>query len=363
MNSTAPKESSAAPDVRPNLLLTTFPGHRSKNVGDNLISHSAITLIAARNPAFNPTVAFRAENLDHYADGSIRNIIAPGFSVTDGVYPELFGLYSDLARLPNFFPIGCSFQHTTPSRQTFEEYEYSSATLEFLHFIASRSGTIPCRDQLIVELLQRHRIPAVYSGDLAIYDEDKLNSVFTPPQDIASVVFTIQHYDRYAAQSLRLLDLIKARFPVAKRYVAFHSKIGPKPQKIADYAVSLGFTELHLYGDVNNLAVYDDIDLHIGYRLHGHISFLRRRKPSILMVEDARSYGLAHTPGTNVGCFEALSLATLEADPTAPEKAMKFVDSQIDRGFQDYQRVFSFIDKTYLEFVKPYFDHLARKTL
>lgn len=107
--------------------------------------------------------------------------------------------------------------------------------------------------------------------------------------------------------------------------------------------------------------VYDDMDLHIGYRLHGHISFLRRRKPPVLLVEDARSYGLAHTPGTDVGCFEALSLATLEADPAAPEKAMAFVDGQIRCGFQDYQRVFSFIDKTYAGFVKPYFDDLARK--
>ncbi len=362
-NCTVLKERSAPLDVRPTLLLTTFPGHKSKNVGDNLISHSAIKMLTARNPAFNPTIVFRAENLDHYADGTIRNIVAPGFSVTDGVYPELFGLYSNLERLPNFFPIGCSFQHTIPSRQTFEEYQYSDATLAFLRFITSRAGALPCRDQLIVELLLRHQIPAVYSGDLAMYDESKLDSPFSPPKDITSVVFTIQHHDRYHAQSLHLLDLIKSRFPDARRYVAFHSQAGPRPQKIADYAVSLGFVELHLYGDVNNLAVYDDIDLHIGYRLHGHISFLRRRKPSILMVEDARSYGLAHTPGTDVGCFEALSLATMEADPTAPLKAMEFVDGQIDQGFRDYQRVFSFVDKTYREFVKPYFDNLAGKTL
>lgn len=354
---------SPEPALIKNLLLTTFPGHKSQNVGDNLIANSAIALVKARNRHFEPVTEFREKNLDPYPDGGLQTIIAPGFSVSDGVYPKLFGLYSNLERLKNFFPVGCSFQHVIPSHATFESYQYGTETQKFLRLIASRSGALPCRDQLIVKLLHRYDIPAVYSGDLAIYDEDKLNTPFMPPAAINSVVFTIQHHDRYDAQSFKLLELIKERFPESKLYVAFHSKVGPKPQKIANHAVSLGFTELHLYGDVSNLEVYDSMDLHIGYRLHGHISFLRRRKPSILLVEDARSFGLAHTPGTDVGCFEALSLETMEADMLAPDMAMNFVEEQIQCNFQDYQRVFRFIDKTYNEFVRPYFDDLAAKTV
>ena len=86
--------------------------------------------------------------------------LALGFSVTDGTYPELFGLYSGLAHLPTFFPI----RGDTVSRSAYR-----------------RAATAP-------------QIPAVYSGDLAIDDEDKLNSAFIPPKDIASVVFTLQHH-------------------------------------------------------------------------------------------------------------------------------------------------------------------------
>lgn len=345
-----------------NLLLTTYPGHKSMNVGDNLISHLAIELITSRNPDFKPVITFREQNLDHYSDGSVRNIIAPGFSISDGVYPKLFSLYSDLDRLPNFYPIGCSFQHTIPSRSSFESYIYSKKTLSFLHFIASRYGALPCRDQLIVELLQRYDTRSVYSGDLALYDDDKVNTVFYPPKEINAVVFTIQHNNRYEQQSFQLLNMIKNEFPKARCYVAFHSIAGPNPKKIAEFAVELGFSELHLYGDVRNLTIYDNIDLHIGYRLHGHIAFLRRRKPSILMVEDARSYGLAHTQGTDVGCFEALSLDTLEADLKAPTRAMGFLREQIQEGFSEYQRAFLFIDKTYNNFVEPYFINLANNT-
>lgn len=205
------------------VLLTTFPSHKSQNVGDNLIAHSAIKMISSRNLAFEPITVFREEKLDSIPDGAIRNLIAPGFSVSDSVYPGLFGLYSDLNRLPEFFPIGCSFQHTIPSHETFERYEYSAETLRFLKFIADRSGPLPCRDQLIVELLRRHGIAAVYSGDLAIYDEQRIGMAFVPPDEIRSVVFTIQHHERYEAQSFGLLALIKVRFPDAKLYVAFHS--------------------------------------------------------------------------------------------------------------------------------------------
>lgn len=349
--------------VNIDILLTTFPGHKSKNVGDNLICHSALKMLKARRPDFNPVTIFREENLDHYADGTVRNIIAPGFSVSDGVYPKLFGLYTDLERLPDFFPIGCSFQHTIPSYDSFLNYQYEESTLKFLRFLTEKSGALPCRDQLIVDMLRRHDIPAVYSGDLAMYDESIVNTAFSPPEQIRSVVFTIQHHERYFNQSLDLLELIKDRFPNAKLYVAFHSKAGPAPQRVADHAVSLGFSELHLYGDVNNLVIYDEIDLHVGYRLHGHISFLRRRKPSILMVEDARSFGLAHTQGTEAGCFEALSLSNHEADMSAPSCAMKFLDVQIDDNFSDYQQLFKFVDKTYNEFISPFFDNLARRVI
>jgi hypothetical protein len=343
------------------VLLTTFPLHASKNVGDQLITHSTIRMIEALKVKFSPIIEFRATSLDKYVDGSVKAIIAPGFSISDGTYPNLFGLYSNLERLPNFFPIGCSFQHITPSLQTFLDYDYSQETLAFLQLITDKFGPLPCRDQLIVDMLLRHNIPSVYSGDMAIYDERYLNTPFIAPKQIKSLVFTIQHHERYETQSYVLLSLIKDRFPEAKLYVAFHSKVGPKPQKIADYAVSLGFEELHLYGDVKNLDVYDAIDFHVGYRLHGHISFLRRRKPSILLVEDARSFGFAQTRGTHVGCVDAWSVEYSVADTLAPLKAVKLIDELLKSNFAEYKVVFDFVDKNYNDFVLPFFQKVSEK--
>lgn len=343
------------------ILLTTFPEHRSGNVGDHLITHSLIQMLRRRSPKFMPKVLFREESLDGFSDGSVRSIIAPGFSVLDETYPKLFGLYTDPGRLKNFYPIGCSFQHTLPSFTAFEEQRYGEQTLNFLRMVVARSGPLPCRDQLIVDMLLRNGVDAMYCGDLAIYDEARINTRFSAPAEITSVVFTIQHHDRFDSQSFDLLRLIKERFGKARLFIAFHSKPNKRSLKVSAFAAGLGFEPLLLSGDVENLRVYDAIDLHIGYRLHGHIAFLRRRKPSVLLVEDARSFGLANTTGTAVGCFDALSMATMIGDESVPVRVMEYVEAQMGNGFSDYPSVFDFVDTTYKKVIEPYFDDLARK--
>lgn len=123
--------------------------------------------------------------------------------------------------IDKYYPIGCSFQHIIPSHASFEEYEYNEATLDFLKFITERSGALQCWDKLILE---RYTIPAIYSGDMVLFDENYLNPTFIPPKNIKSMVFTIQHHPKYLEQSYILLDLIKKNFPDIKYYVAFHSK-------------------------------------------------------------------------------------------------------------------------------------------
>tara|TARA_R110001583_G_scaffold127562_1_gene279204 strand:+ start:7304 stop:9442 length:2139 start_codon:yes stop_codon:yes gene_type:complete len=357
----ASKESQLVRAPEKNLVLTTFPGHKSKNVGDSMIARSATELLSARNPGFKAFTLFREQSLDNYQDGSIKRIIAPGFSVSNGAYPALYQLYSNLDRMPEFHPIGCSFQHSIASRKSFEEYTYNQNSVDFLNFIAKRVGAIPCRDQLIVELLQRHDIPAIYSGDLVLFDKDHLHTLFTPPNLVDTVAFSIQHHPKYDEQSFSILSLICNIFPTAKKIVTFHSKPSPSSSRIANFATVLGFEERHLYGDSENLDAYDDIDLHVGYRLHGHISFLRRRKPSILLVEDARSYGFSRTSGTSIGCFDALNEETEQPSQTVTDEVRVYINGQLTTQFEDYPPMFDFIDKTYDEFVGPFFDNLASK--
>lgn len=342
------------------VLLTTYPEQGSRNVGDKLISASAVKLIRYRVKDYDPVMVFREEPLERFEETSLRTILAPGFSVNDATYPTLFRLYENIHNLPEtFFPVGCSFQHLVPNKDTYDQYNYSEATLSFFRSVVERSGPMPCRDELIVKMLNRHSIPAFYCGDLALYDDDVIGSKFVPPKAIGSVVFTVQHKPKYMQQSFTMLDLIKKEFPAANLYVVHHSKINKYSKQVSDYAKSVGFIEKDLSGDVSNLDFYDEIDLHIGYRLHGHISFLRRRKPSCLLIEDSRSFGVANTQCLIVGTFDALESDGVVVDKNAPERLIKYVRGQVSNGFKDYFDVFLFIDKSYRSQVRPYFDRLA----
>lgn len=341
------------------IVLTTFPKHASNNVGDQLITYSFLKLLKKRLPDLKYHIEFRANNLDKYLNKSIKYILAPGFSISNEVYPKIYGLYSDLNNLPKFLPIGCSFQHISPSHEVFESNTYSDIDKYFFNEINKKMDfPFLCRDVMIYNMLVRNNIPSTYSGDMAIYDEDYLNTRFVPPENINSIVFTIGHHEKYEYQSYCLLTLIKNCFPNVKLYVSYHSKILPRSKKIGDFAVSLGYEEVFMFGDVENLNFYNNIDLHIGYRLHGHISFLRRRKPSILIVEDARSYGFANIIGTHIGCFNALN-----PDETfnnfAPIDAIKFVENEIKNEFKSYNEIFSFIDKTFNNTLLPIIDQLV----
>jgi len=74
--------------------------------------------------------------------------------------------------------------------------------------------------------------------------------------------------------------------------------------------------------------VYEDFDLHIGYRVHAHLYFLSRRIPSILLSEDVRGSGQAKSLGMEeirVGDATAMERLHRELDAVeagcAPQKA------------------------------------------
>lgn len=341
------------------IVLTTFPAHKSRNVGDAMITQSAIELIKCRYAEFEPHIVYREKSLDGFTKRQKHNVIAPGFSVANNTYPDLFPLFEDLDRMKNFFPLGCSFQSTLPGVSAFNDNSYNKETLVFLQSMAERFGPFPCRDQLIVNRLKRLGIPAFYMGDLVLFDHNNNGREPILPKHIGSVVISLQHHIRYIEQVISLMKRIKRRFPDAKRYVSMQSAPNNMYKILAVRAKEIGFEVLEVGGPAENLEVYSNIDLHIGYRLHGHIYFLRQRKPSILLIEDTRAFGFSRTQGTSVGCVDACFDETLIPDDESIDRAMKVLEVELDQGFSRYLQVFDFIDETYRNIVSPYFDEMV----
>ena len=61
----------------------------------------------------------------------------------------------------------------------------------------------------------------------------------------------------------------------------------------------LGVKTVDISGSAKAFSVYDDCDLHIGYRVHAHIYNLSQRNISLLIEEDGRGAGVNQALGLN----------------------------------------------------------------
>ena len=306
-----------------------------------LITYSFVKILTKRFPEVRFEIVFRETNLDNYQKDEICAIFSPGFYVGKEAYPIIFSLYSNLENLPLFFPISCVYGGID-HKQTL----YSTQEKTILNKLKRDVEKFWCRDVAIVEMLLRNGIEAEFSGDMALYDEDYLNTEFYPPCIIKSIAFTIGHHYEFYSQAIEVLKYIKERFEEAELFVCYHSKVAKVAKTIGDYAESLGYSKVVLHGDVRKMEqFYSRIDLHVGYRLHGHIAALRKRKPSILLAEDVRSLGFMQTECINVGCFECK--IKNDIDEQIVSKISDFVEYQLSNNFYQYDKCFKFIDKTY----------------
>jgi len=264
-------------------------------------------------------------------------------SVSPVTYPKNYTLFSNLDEIDkyNFLPVSCSFQNLGDGELAYQ-ISYSENDYKFFQKIIRSTGPILCRDIKIVELLTSKGIDSKFFGDLVLFDSDYTNRSQIPKK-IRNIAFSVQHHPKYNEQAISFLSNLRTLFnEQVKFFVTFHSE----PNMVTNYFEK---NTSHLYnveyvnlcGEAEKLDFYNNIDLHVGYRLHGHISFLRRKKPTILMAEDVRAYGFYKTNVLNYGIFDAL-------DSKNPiEKATMFLKEQMNKNFKDYDVIFKEIDALY----------------
>jgi hypothetical protein len=212
-----------------------------------------------------------------------------------------------IIQILNFVPQALTSDRQLP-HDVLEKTKYSKAPLGFLKMVNERFGPFPCRDEFIVRYIEnKGGLDGYYAGDIALYDPEKIRSKFRPSRKVRAYAFTIGHHPKYDEQARALLKSLRQNFPKAKAYISLHSRPNHFSSDLAQYAVNqLGYEVIFTYGEIENLLLYNNIDLHVGYRLHGHIYFLRNRKPSVLIAEDIRAYGFSESKDTRHGSFHGM---------------------------------------------------------
>lgn len=278
------------------LLISTYPAQGSQNVGDLLIVASLKKMVSMFQKDVEIDEVYRADNWDSVrehvdaADHIVFSCLAIRESLRS-VYPYIERIFKS-GKPFSAISSGASFP--TRSSGALSHKCLPQETVEILLHFNANSCVFTTRDYLtqeLCELLGLHR--AEFAGDIAFFDERFDSCKFKVGQTIKKILISDPHYARdYMACLDHLYKGLKDIFPDAYIAIAQHGR-GDLVEK---YAASKAIEAKKLYlCKEKGLEEYNDVDLHVGFRVHGHVSALKRRKYSYLLEQDDRGVGYGLT--------------------------------------------------------------------
>jgi len=282
-----------------------------KNIGDFLISQRSLALLNLLRPDREIIVQPHWESLENklkLINDSKAIIIFGGPGFQKNMYPGVYKLTENLDKIQvPIIPLGLGWKGFPGDFTSYKQYSFSKSSRKLLDKIASTTPLIGCRDYTTKDLLNNLGISnAVMTGCPVWYDLDSIGKQIIPPSKIANIVFTPAQKSIYRDQCIKLMLTIKQFFPDSLLHCSFHRGIHSIDQFtpetdsannsiIEKEALKIGYKIIDASSNLNNIAFYDACDLHIGYRVHGHLYFLSKRKPSFLLHEDGRGTALSYS--------------------------------------------------------------------
>lgn len=290
-------------------IVSTYPENGTKNIGDQLITDRTIDFVKKTfpNKELNIRSVWRAESWDvaktHImaADLVIFACLAIRFEMSTKEYPYLNKVvksgrpYCVLAAgtaLPVSYNV-IQFNKALSSE--------ANATLKKVNDKALFFTTRGCLSQFFCERIGLNN--SRFSGDIAFYDNRFANRRFNKDFPINKIAISDPHGGmRYYNCILNLVRELKVVFPEANIVFFFHGLNNRLLKRLEED----GFECEKLYDKKHDgLDLYDEVDLHVGFRVHGHVSALSRRKVSYLLEQDGRGldYGLTYDSKITSKCF------------------------------------------------------------
>lgn len=376
-------------------ILSTFPAHGSGNVGDKLLEEQVKRLITRERGVSEFEVFYRGRDFSSHVDrlNAAEAVILPAFAIREPLHPDTYALTEHLTDIESpLIPIAANWSHYPGDKAGNETLQYQPETRSFLQYLLDQPALshLTTRDIYTKRVLERHGFDNVeLVGDLAWYHEEYLGDPMRVPSSVDHVVMTTPHNAHYLEQATDVMDMLLEEFPDATHTCSFHSVLSTSDRRLRERARDRGFEIVLASHDTDNIAFYDDCDLHVGYRLHGHISFLRRRLPSVLIGEDGRGNGFNATLG--VAGFEAtkqrfgprgamllrrmvrslpvggrkrfaagpkIRRLIAPADGTVPKRVRTFLQTAQAEDFAQYDVVPELFDRTYEEAMAPFLQNL-----
>lgn len=323
------------------LILSPYAENGTRNSGDDLIVKSLIELlnffsnksisydiISIAKSTLNKLEKFNKININKY-----NAILAPGFRISI-IGQEVLDIrlkYIEKAITNNIpvFLIGSSWCiYPGFLKQTRLKINPKEKAL-LKYVINDKKSLLTSRDLYTYYLLKNNDLKCSMTGDMALFDINYLYTRFISNK-IRSIVISLPHNVNYYKYCIQLKEKLKNRFNV--RIVTHQYLLNNKSYK-------------DLSGDYKNLDYYKRFDMHIGFRLHGHLWFLRNRKPSILIAEDGRGWGHLRTFGAGIHVKRIIKNKKINP-------VINLMKNEIDNDFKRNKKIIKQIDELWDKEVK-----------
>lgn len=294
------------------------------NAGDFLIVDRTKKLLKEIYPNCNIIEYKRNEKLDKYLkdiNNSDALIIAGGPAYMINMYPEVMPLVDDLSKIKTkIVSIGLGWYGKSFDENYINNYVFTDKTKELLNRIQEDSGVLSCRDWITVKVLEKNGFTnAIMTGCPAWYNIKQKNVINLRKEinyDFKKICISDPADELNYKEAFKLAIIMKSQYPKAIIYFVFHriQSNSLSRQKLIDKLKQNNIKIVDITGDAEGFKVYDDCDLHIGYRVHAHIYNLSNRNISILLEEDGRGIGVNQTLGlTGIKAYNSFK-SILEKD-------------------------------------------------
>lgn len=369
------------------------------NIGDFLYYSNSIKLINRFKPnikiievnGWKPLM----EQIDINTLKKSKAIIIPGGpALRKDLYPQIYPLPSIVFKnkIPVIF-LGIGSKVYPGTIKKLKKLKLTESTIKFLKYSIDQGYPIGVRDILSKKLLLENGIEdVVVNGCPAWYDLDYLGKKLKKPKEIRKIAFSTPASPLCFNQAKKIIKKLRNEFPKASITVLFHKGINFGSSKrltnlnkdLATFSLRKGCEILDLSKNLNTLRLYDNSDLHLGYRVHGHLYVLSHRKPSFLIAEDSRGTGVLMTLGglgipiwskfadkvsTNKIMWNVIlywlkiigphfPISILVSNHFVPKLILKMIKSELDNGFKSFEKIPETIDKTFENRMKKFIKSL-----
>ena len=254
------------------------------------------------------------------------------------------------------------------SDETIYEYRYSDEIIDFFHKVTAHGGQLGTRDWIVDTVLKNNGVtdtimagcPAWYSPELL--EQDTLTAdkeVHLPVKGVRRIAVSnhgltknAKDHDKKLEQIKELIRYIKGKYRGAEILLTFNDGYETKYSSnynftLRDWSTEQGVQCVELSGAADKFQALDDIDLHIGFRVHTHIYCLSKTIPSILIEEDIRGYGMNET--LHLPHIAAYLVGSSPEDFRANPYLLKKLDVLLSQGQERlcYDEVFRIIENCY----------------